>query len=179
VLVWDYFNNAFSVYTGMSVSSLATYFVSGFDERIYFSDYQGYTYRLDTGADDYPKNVRTAIDGYYYTNWKTFDDLCDQKGVPYVYLYYQSSNSVLTFAYSFDFEQGDQYTRTLSTDSGTSVFGTAVYGVGTYASSGGNIRRIDLTGRGRSVRFKFANATLGEGFQIDGFGSLAHLETNV
>ena len=48
--------------------------ISGLDERPYFGDYNGYIYRMDTGTDDYPLGVKTAIDAYYYTNWKYFDD---------------------------------------------------------------------------------------------------------
>ena len=45
--------------------------------------------------------------------------------------------------------------------------------------AGGQSVRRDLTGRGRVVRFKFANNTMDEQFRIDGLGTLAHLETNV
>jgi len=179
VIVWDYFNNAFSQYVGMSPSSLCTFFVEGITEQPYFADYSGYVYRMDFGSTDYPLNTATAINAYYYTNWKTFDDLCDQKGIPNVYLYYATGNAVLTLAYSYDFESKDQYTQTISLAGGTDVYGTAVYGTGVYSASGGAVVRRDLTGRGRVVRFKFANAVIGEGFQIDGFGSYAHLETNV
>jgi hypothetical protein len=179
VIVWDYYNNAFSVYKGISASAMTTFFVSGFQENTYFSDYLGYTYTMDTGADDYPANVQTAIDGYYYTNWKTFDDLCDQKGIPHVYIYYQSSNSVLTFAYTYDFQAADQYSQTFTLSTGTAQYGSAVWDTDVYSGSGGATTRRDLTGRGRVVRFKFANNTIGETFQIDGFGSFAHAETNV
>ena len=47
------------------------------------------------------------------------------------------------------------------------------------AQSGGNVQRIDTPlGRGRVVRFRFRNNSLNEGFQVDGFGTLPHLETN-
>jgi hypothetical protein len=59
------------------------------------------------------------------------------------------------------------------------VYGTAVYGVGTYAGVGGSQQRRDLDGRGRVVRFGFKNMNLSETFQIDGLGSFAHLETSV
>jgi hypothetical protein len=177
VVVWDYFNNAFSVYVGLTVKAFATFYVSGNDERPYFADNVGFVYRMDTGTDDYPANVQTAINAYYYTNWKSYDDLCDQKGIPHVYIYYQSSNSILTFAYSYDFESKDQYSQTINFSSGTAVYGTAKYGTDVYASSGGAVTRRDLTGRGRVVRFKFANATKAETFTIDGFGAMAHLET--
>jgi hypothetical protein len=179
VIVWDWFNNAFSLYTGMYPAAMAEVFVDGFQERICFSDYLGYTYRMDTGTDDYPSDTQTAIDAYYYTNWKTFDDLCDQKGIPHVYIYYQSSSSILTFAYSYDFQITDQYTQTVSLSTGTAVYGTAIYGTDVYSGAGGAVMRRDLTGRGRTVRFKFANSTIGETFQIDGFGSYTHAETNV
>lgn len=179
VVLWDYYNNAFSIYTGLAPSALATFYVSKVDERPYFCDYKGYTYRADNGTNDSPLWVATAIDSYYYTNWKAYDDLCDQKGIPHIYIYFQNSNAVLTFAYSYDFESKDQYTQTFSTATGISVYGTAVYGTGIYAGAGGGVERRDLIGRGRVVRFKFANSTLGETFRIDGFGTLPHLETNV
>lgn len=177
IIVWDYFNNAFSIYTGMYPSAMTTFFVNGVDERPHFGDYDGFVYRADYTANDAIMNTATAVNAYYYTNWKHYDDLCDQKGIPHVYIYYQSSNSTLTFAYSFDFEDTDQYTQTFSISAGASVYGTAVYGTDTYSGAGGAVTRRDLIGRGRVARFKFANNTLGESFRIDGFGSMPHLES--
>ncbi len=179
VVVWDWQLNAFSIYTGIAASSMTTVYVGGIQERIYFGDYDGFVYRMDNGIDDYPLNVQTAIESFYYTNWKHFDDIVDSKGIPNVYIYYQTSNSVLTFAYSYDFENSDTYTLTMSTATGVSVYGTALYGTGTYAGTGGSYQRKDLDGRGRVVRYKFYNGTIGETFQIDGIGSMVHLETNV
>lgn len=179
IIVWDWFNNAFSIYKGWSPSSMETAFNDGIDEVPCFADYDGYVYKTDTGSSDYPLKTETAIDSYYYSNWRAFGDICDQKGVPNVYVYYQLTNAVLGFSYSYEFENTDQYTYTFSTATGVSVYGTAIYGVGTYSGSGGAIKRLDLTGRGRVVRFKFSNSTIGEGFQVDGFGALVHLETSV
>lgn len=178
VIVWDWFNNAFSIYSGMAPSSMATFYVSGLDERPHFGDYSGFAYRMDSGSNDNPLNVATAINAYYYTNWKTFGDIVDQKGIPNVVIYYQNSNSVLTFSYSYDFETTDHYAQTLSLATSTAVYGTAVYGTDTYANAGGAGIRQDLDGRGRVVRYKFSNSTLSETFQIDGIGSFPHLETN-
>ncbi len=179
VVVWDWQLNAFSLYGGIAANSMQTVYVGAIDERIYFGDYSGFVYRMDTGTDDYPLNVQTAINAYYYTNWKNYDDLVDQKGIPNIVLYYQTNNAVITLVYSYDFENADTYTQTFSTATSTSVYGTAVYGVGTYAGIGGSQQRRDLDGRGRVVRFGFKNANMSETFQIDGMGSFAHLETNV
>lgn len=179
IVVWDWQLNAFSLYGGMAANSMTTVYVSGVDERIYFGDYSGFVYRMDTGADDYPLNVQTAINAYYYTNWKHYDDITDQKGIPNIVVYYQTNNAVLTLVYSYDFESADTYTQTFSTATSTSVYGTAVYGTGTYAGIGGSQQRRDLDGRGRVIRIGFKNSTISETFQIDGIGSLVHLETNV
>jgi len=59
------------------------------------------------------------------------------------------------------------------------VYDTAIYGTAVYSGVGGRVQRRDLTGRGRVVRFKFANANIGETFTIHGIGTYAHLETNI
>lgn len=182
IIIWDYFNNAFSLYTGMAPASMCTFYTdAGLTEIPYFSDYSGYTYKMETGNTDYPLGVATAINGYYYTNWKTYDDLCDQKGIAHVYLYYAVQDTTLGLAYSYDFETGDTYSINLdlSGDSADVYGGTSFFGTAIFSGGGGKVMRKDLTGRGRVVRFKFSNATAGEGFQIDGFGSYTHLESNV
>jgi hypothetical protein len=179
VIVWDYFNNAFSLYVGLAPAAMCAFFVNSFQEYTYFSDYGGFVYQMDTGNNDYPTNTKTAINAYYYTNWRVYKDLCDQKGVPNIYIYYQTTNAVLNVSYSYEFESTDQYTNTISTATGTAVYGTAVYGTDTYGGAGGGVKRLDLTGRGRVVRFKFSNSAADETFRIDGFGSLVYHETNI
>lgn len=187
VFVWDWANNAWSIYTGMAPSAMATFYVNGYDERPYWGDYSGFVYRGDIGVDDYPLNVQTAINSIYFTNWRFYDDLVNKKGIPQVVIYHQISNSILTFGYSYDFE-GDngglasadinQYSQTVDLSSSSDVYGTGVYGTATYAGVGGKVVRRDLTGRGRVIRFCFSNNTIGESFQIDGLGVLGYLETN-
>jgi len=180
VVVWDWLLNAFSIYgSGIAAASMCSVYVSGAEERIYFGDYSGFVYRMDTGVDDYPLNVQTAINSYYYTNWKNYDDIVNQKGIPNIVVYYQTNNAIITMVYSYDFESEDTYTQTFSTATSTSVYGTAIYGKDTYAGIGGAQQRRDLDGRGRVIRIGFKNSTLSETFQIDGIGSFVHLETNV
>lgn len=178
VVSWNVYNNSLSINTGMAPSAMTTIFNSGIEERPYWGDYSGFVYRGDVGKNDSPLNVSTAISAYAYTPWLSFEDLCDQKGIPNIYIYVRNENGTLTFAYSYDFEETDQYTQTFSLTASTDLYGTGVYGTATYASSGGRVVRRDLTGRGRVVRFKFANATLDESFRVDGYGAFAHLQTN-
>lgn len=179
VVVWDYYNNAWSVYVGINSSSMAIFYVSGTDERPYFYDYAGFAYRMDTGNSDYPLNVETAINAYYYTNWKFYNDLVNIKGVPEIVIYFQNSNTTMTFAYSYDFENTDQYSNTFSLATSTDVYGTGVYGTAKYAGTGGDKKVRHLKGRGRVIRLKLSNSTIGETFTIDGIGSMAYLESDV
>lgn len=179
IVVWDFFNNAFSIYSGVNASAMATIFVNGDEERPYFGDYLGFTYRADTGTSDNPSGAETAIDAFYTTNWRVYGDLIDQKATPHIALYHQNANTVLSLSYTYDFEDGDQFTQTFSLATSTDVYGTAVYDSAVYAGSGGAVIRRDLKSRGRVIRFKFSNSVVNETFQVDGMGQLAHLETNV
>lgn len=177
VVTWDWYLNAFSIYTGINASSMCTTFTSGYNENLYFGDYAGFYYHMDTGSDDYPLNVQTAINSYYYTNWKPFSNIMDEKAIPNVVLYYQMNNAVLTFVYSYDFNNSDTYSVTLNTGGSTAVYGTAIYGTATYAGTGGSQQRIDLNGRGRVIRFGWKDANMSETFRIDGLGEFPNVET--
>lgn len=164
VITWDSHNNAWSVYTGITASTMTTFLVSGVEERPYFGDYAGRVFRADYGTSDYPANVKTAINSYFWTNWKNYEDLCDQKGVPHVYIYHKDQAGTLNFSYAYDFDTTNVYADTFTTTSGNG-FAT-------------KITRRDLTGRGRVVSFKFGMNTTDSAYQIDGIGTEVQLETN-
>lgn len=177
-MTWDSFNNAFSVLKGINANCFARVYNSG-TEQIFFGDYSGFVYQMDNGSNDNPSGVATAIDAYYYTKWFDYGDMVSKKAVPQVSIYYEFANGTLTFAYSYDFETSDSYTQTFSMSAGASLYGTAIYDTGTYAGSGGTVSPRHLTGRGKVIRFKFANANLGEDMAIDGFACYPDAETNV
>jgi len=173
---WDFYTKAWTKYIGASCNAIARVHTSN-EERIYFSDYSGYCYQMNTGTDDYPLTVKTAINAYYRTKWFSFNDLMNTKGVPEVVIYPTYSNSTLTVGYSFDFEEANQYSQTISLASSSAAYGSGVYGTATYAGSGGFSYRVDLTGRGRVFRLSFENAVESETFKINGFGISAYLES--
>lgn len=158
VITWDSYLNALSVYSGLSATSLCTFLVNQTQERPYFGDSLGYYYRGDYGNNDYPTNTKTAISSYFYTNWKSYDNLCDQKGTPNVYLTHRNeSSTILTFNYAYDFYNGNQYTQSFSAVSTQSVTGLTT--------------RQDLNGRGRFVRIGISNNQTDTSFRIDGIGT--------
>jgi hypothetical protein len=175
-VVWNDFLNAFTIYEGLNSNCFARAFVSG-EERTYFGDYSGYVYRMDVGNSDYPANVETAINAYYYSKWMDYGDLIIKKSIPEIAIYYQYNEATLTFSYSYNFESVDQYTQSFSTSSGSSVYGTAIYDTDVYAAAGGAVKMRHLTGRGEVVRFGFKNSNIGETFTIDAFGNWIKGET--
>jgi hypothetical protein len=178
VIVYDWYLQAFTLYSGMAPSAMKTCYIKGYQEQIYFSDYSGYTYQMDTGVDDYPLKTQTAISAYYWTNWKDFGDGMLEKACPNVVIYFQINSAILTFGYSYDFSLGTSYLNTINTNANSSVFGTAIFGTSMFANQGGTFIRQDLDGRGRVARFYFANSNLSETFQIDGLATFANSETN-
>jgi hypothetical protein len=177
LFVWDYYNNAWSKYTGFNATAMAIFLVSGYEERPYFQGRIGMTYRMDDGHADYINGSASTINAYYYTNWKSYGDIVNQKGVPHIYVYYTAAEAEVTLAYSYDFEEGDTYSTNFSTSGGDALWDTFVWDDDNWVSSGGGIKRIDLTGRGRTIRFKFANISSGQTFRIDALGQFPHLET--
>lgn len=171
--------DAFSIYKGQSPSFMCMVYPDGITESTYFGDYSGFVYKADTGLDDYPLGTKTAINAYYYTNWISFDDICDQKGTLSVYVYYQNNDAILTFVYSYDLNDQDANTQTFSTSTGGAMWDTAVWDVDVWAGGTGGVTRRDIDGRGRLVRFGFKNSNLSEAFRIDGLGTLTYLETMV
>ena len=75
---------------------MATVFLNGDEERIQFGDATGAYYRMDTGTADAPSGETpsaTAINAFYTTNWRTYGDLVDQKGIPHIVLYFQNKRA--------------------------------------------------------------------------------------
>jgi len=176
VLTFDTYNSGFSIYKGINANAYAVFNYNG-EERIYFGDFSGYVYRGDTGTSDYPINVQTAIDGYVRTRWFHYGDLVNKKGIPNIVVYYECSTATLSMSYSYDLTDADDYTQSFSIACGGGAWDSAIWDTDTWGRTGGAQARRDLTGRGRVISFKFANATIAQTFQIHGIGSYVHLET--
>lgn len=171
--------DAFGIHKGWAPSQMEMVYPDGVTETPYFGDYSGFVYKADTGTNDFPLGVSTAITAFYYTNWLSFDDLVDKKETLSVYLYYATNPATLTFVYSYDLNQGDTYSLSVSTTAGGALWDTAVWDVDTWAGGIGASQRLDLDDRGRLVRFGVKNSTLGETFRLDGLGTLTYAGTHV
>lgn len=178
IVTYDTFNDAFSLYDSMSISYICTLYTGG-EERVYFGDYTGFTYRADSGTSDHPNGTATAtaIEAYWKSKWFNMGNIMEEKGVPHIVFYHQIASTLLQLSYSYNFESAAQNTQTIYLGTSSATYGSALYGTDTYASSGGLVKRRDLTGRGKVMRLELSNLILNETFQIDGIGFYPHLET--
>lgn len=178
IIMFDSYNNSFGIYKGIAANAFAVFNYNG-EERIYFGDFSGFVYRADTGLNDSPINVSTAIDAYVRTKWFHFGDLVGKKAIPSIALYYECSNATLSMSYTYDLTDADDYSQSFSIACGGGAWDSAIWDTDTWGRTGGAQMRRDLTGRGRVISFKFANSTLSESFQIHGIGNYVNLETNI
>lgn len=178
VIAYDTYNNAFTIYKNVGANCFAVFNYLG-EERIYFGDFSGYVYRADTGLNDSPINVSTAIDAFVRTKYYHFGDIVNKKGVPSIVVYYECTNATLTMTYSYDLTDADDYTQSFSMACGGGLWDTAVWDTSVWGRSGGQQTRRDLTGRGRLIAFKFSNSILSQTLQVHGLGPYVHLETNI
>ena len=176
ILTFDTFNNAFSIYKGHNANAITVLLTSG-AEKLYFGDYLGFTYEADTGTNDFPSNSSTAIDSFFKTKWFSYGDLLNKKGIPQCVIYYQCGSATLSFSYTYDLQEGDDFSQSFSIACPGATWDSGVWDTDSWGRDGGNITRRDLTGRGYLVRFKFSNSTASETFQIHGLGQRVHLET--
>lgn len=170
IVTWDAFNNAFSRYDGIPANVFALVYIGG-EERVYFGDYAGFVYQADTGLNDNPEGVETAIDAYFYTRWETYGDLIHDKNIEHAYIYYQFNNGTIDFSYSYNFENADTYNESFSQSKGGALFGSAVWDLDVWAGTGGAVERRDIQSQGKAIRFKIANNRKDETFQFDGLGT--------
>ena len=177
-MIWDYSLNAWTLYRDINVSSIETAFIDGKTEYLYFCDSSGYSYLMDYGRNDFPLGVMTAIDAYYYTNWKPFSDIVALKSVPMVVVYHTIDNSTIRFTYAYDFNNDDQYYEDINTFGAAGlVWDEGLWDVGYWDATGGMLSVKHIEGRGRVMRLGFKNSTLNETFRIDGIGVYARGET--
>lgn len=176
VLTFDTFNNAFGIYKGQNINSMTVLITSGAEE-LYFGDYLGFTYKGDVGTNDFPSNSSTAVDAFFRTKWYDFGDLLDKKGIPNVVVYYECSSSTLTFAQTYDLQEGDDFSQTIDTSCFGVNWDTGKWDEDVWGRDGGNMERRDINGRGYVVSYKFSNDIVSETFQIHGLGQRVHLET--
>jgi len=186
VIVWDYFNNAFTEYDGIEMNAVTTYLDSSFTEKLLTGDKTyGQIFRQDTSEqyndDDY-NNTETAIDAYWWSRWFDFQDLIHEKNTTDINpMFKKVGDWDMDLGYQFDFIDGVWRTEAISLSTGqdAAIVGTSFVGSGVIGSEGMGFYRVRTQSQGLAIRFKFSNDRLGEYFILFGFGINTELSDTV
>jgi hypothetical protein len=171
VLIWDYFHNAFLKHDGIHASALLTIPDDNNQERLYTGDFSGHVYRQNQGLNDTPAGVDTAINGYYDTKNFFMDTLMFTKKplhLNIIYAYTTGSDN-LNVGYTYNLASGNTYNTYFSQLGTGALWDTGIWDEDVWFQEGSAIRRVDMRSQGRTVRFRFSNASLDETFSLFGF----------
>ena len=166
ILVWDYFNNAFTLYKGISANTLCSVSVTG-EERLFSGNIDGHLYRQNTALND----NGTAIEAYYWTKWFDFGRPLENKAVKHAVVYLENvGDYAINVGYNWNFADGVWRSIDITMNEGVGYFvGTAIVGTAYASEEGGIVRRLDLSGSGKVFRLRFYNNGLNEEFHVRGF----------
>jgi len=163
VLVYDYLQQAWSIYSGMSPASL----ISGDDSTnnivLLHGDYSGNVYRQDDASltGDKPSNVATPLNVSYVTSELTLGapEMTKEYKYLYVFLSVQASTTTVLVERSYDYSSAYESSATLDLGQIGAVYGAAIYGLDAYPSLQYKTIRIELNRSARSLRLRFSNSS--------------------
>ncbi len=171
ILIYDYVQNNWTVFTGMNVNMLAQSEDNAGQNILISGDYQGNTYKQDNGSMDNPNNASSGIEAFYTTaNLFTQDSPDITKGFKYLYIYtLGDQNYTLNTKAAYDLVGTYEFNQDVDIGSTGAVYDTGVYDVDLYPASGYQTTRLELNRVSRSIRLKFSNTTSGEIFGLIGW----------
>lgn len=176
VIIWDYKNNAFLRHDNIHANSILSIVDSNDVERLYTGDFAGWAYRQDQGSDDYPINVKTAIDGYYATKHFDLGSYTREKLVRHMVVMFEVEDNPSFLNVDFAFNMSDENTQNEIVDiyAGGATWDSPdiidSWDVGTWPIIGSFFRRMDLATKCLTIRARFSNDTLTQQFNVSAFG---------
>lgn len=167
-LIYDYLQNNWTIYSGMTISMLSQALNSSGKQILISGDTSHVTYLQDNGLDDNPNGVKTAITSYYTTAILTQDTPELTKGYKYLYIVTSGdAPSTLTINEAYDFNSTYEHTDTVT--AGSSAYGTAVYDTDTYTQANIASIRLELNRDAKAIQLKFTNNGLDSFFGLIGW----------
>lgn len=177
ILVYDYIQKAWSVYSGIAANALAQAEDSNGNNIILSGDYAGNQYKQDTGTSDNPAGVATAITGSYTTGELSLGTPEITKGFKYLYVFSQVDvTTTLTVEAAYDYMSA--YESTISIDLGQAgaLYNTAVYDTDVFPAIAYKVSRVELNRSARDIRLRFSNASAGSIVGVIGWSIIYTLE---
>ena len=167
ILVYDYFNDAWTKYTGIDANAM-TILNDGDDvEQLYTgSATTQVVYKQDSGTSDDGK----AIDAFYTTKWFRFPEIIQSdKVLRLIRVFAEDSGDWnLTVEAKQDFA-ASTFSDILNLDAGGAKWGTGIWGTSTWGGTSVIVGRFNVELRKNFFQLKFSNDQVSEPFKILGF----------
>ena len=177
VLVYDYIQKAWTIYTGMDVNMLAQAEDSNGNNIILSGDYEAAHYKQDTGTSDNPGAVATAITGSYTTPDLTIGAPEITKGFKYLYIFSQVDvNTTVTVEGAFDYLSTFEYSQSIDLGQTGAVYDVAVYDTDVFPNLQYKVSRIELNRSARALKLRFSNSSSGAIVGIIGWAVVYTME---
>lgn len=159
---------------GIKPSCTDSNFISTDNELQVYGGYDGYVYKFDVGSVITRASSTSNISAFYRSPDMIMGDPGIRKFMQRVNLNYQGEgqeiDADLSLRYDYDDSRTPQSNKiTLQTASSASVYGTAIYGVGVYDSTGIPLVRQSVEGSGFAVAIKIDDNRGGDVFSLKGF----------
>lgn len=164
-LVWDYSNQAWTLYKGINAASTDTY-IDGGVEKLFHGDYAGFVFQDDSGDSD----DAVAIDAYWVSKWNDFGDPMINKEMRHsVIVADNSGDHNLQFGYSYDFQDDNLKIISIPLKDQGGIWDTAIWDADQWGSASFIVKRLDLRGQGRFWNVRFSNDLISENFTVYGY----------
>ena len=167
ILVYDYFNDAWTKYVGIEANAMAIVRDSTGKEQLYTGEFdRGAIFLQNVGDND----DGIAINGFYQTKWFRFPTLKSSELILRLIRVFaeEEGNWDLTIEAKQDFATTSTSNTMTLTGSG-GVWGTAVWGTDVWGGEGVIVGRFPLTLRENFFQLKFENKNADEPFKIFGY----------
>lgn len=160
ILVWDYIQKAWTVYSGITANALAQAEDSNGNMLLFSGDTTGDIYKQDTGTVDKPNGVSTAISSFYATPELTLGSPEIDKTFKYLYVFSKiSSTTTVIVDTAYNFSDAYQDSMSLTIGEIGAVWNTAVWNTDIWPGLSTKVSRIELNRHARSLRIKFSDSS--------------------
>lgn len=161
VLIYDYVQNSWSIYTGINASAIASAEDSNGNQILLTGSNTGNVHKQDVESEnDNPDGVETAINAFYTTQDLYFGAPELDKTFRYLYVFtIVNTTTTVTVQSAYNFESGYVDSFSFQLEEEGELWDTAVWNSATWPQSANRVFRVRLDRTGRAMRLKFSNNT--------------------
>lgn len=162
ILVWDYIQEAWSVFKGINANALIQTEDSNGNILLFSGDTTGSVYKQDVGTTDSVAGVATAISSFYATPELTLGSPEIDKTFKYLYIFTKvTSSTTITVDRAYDFTDSYQDTSDIIVGGTAAAWNTAIWNTDIWPGNNTQVTRIELNrSHVKSLRLKFSDSSI-------------------